>query len=222
MESWVSWEVSKRSGVSLGCSTPTTSWPKPIASRTSPKPTSIPISRASRGNPGGGQWTSVGGGGPVRLAQAVPPGEELRERYFRGRQPGTGSAVGGGQCRSARVTKRVPEIDPTWSPRLSLVDPNRVESQIAAAESERDEAVARHRELVRASLEDLVNAFASATTISSAKNSYRIARTPSQSAKPTDCPLSASIPMRQGRSTRPAILLTQLACGRVWWRIAQS
>jgi hypothetical protein len=101
--------------------------------------------RVPRGNPDGGQWTRVGGaGGRVRVAQNIPLEEE---RDFEDGNPAQEAELEAINVEGENFIRRVREIDPTWSPKESLFDPNHIEGQIAAARGERDEAEARLREL---------------------------------------------------------------------------
>lgn len=132
------------------------SWPKPDISRVVKANFDPNQPRVPRGNPDGGQWTSVGGASPrIRIAQNVPPEEE---RDFEDASPASEAELAALNAEGQELIRRVREIDPTWSPRESLFDPTHIDGQIAAARGERDEAEARLRELGQLSAEDLAEA----------------------------------------------------------------
>jgi hypothetical protein len=111
--------------------------------------------RVPRGNPDGGQWTRVGGGGGrVRVAQNIPP---EKERDFE-ENPASEVELAAIRAEGQELARRVREIDPTWNPSQSLTGPDSIESDIAKAKGERDEAEARLRELGQLSAEDLAEA----------------------------------------------------------------
>jgi len=113
--------------------------------------------RVPRGNPDGGQWTPVGGGGGrVRIAQNIPREEE---RDFEDGNPASEAEFAAIDVERQELIRRVREIDPTWSPSQSATQGDSIESDIAKARGERDEAEARLRELGQESAGDLINAF---------------------------------------------------------------
>ena len=74
--------------------------------------------RVPRGNPDGGQWTSVGGGsGGVRIAQNIPPEEE---RDFEDGNPASEAELAAVNAEAQGLARRVREIDPSWNPSQSL------------------------------------------------------------------------------------------------------
>jgi hypothetical protein len=112
--------------------------------------------RVPRGTPDGGQWTRVGGGsGRVRIAQNIPPEEE---RDFE-ENPASEVELAAIRAEGQELARRVREIDPKWNPSQSLTGPDSIESDIARARGERDEAEARLRELAQESPRDLMEAF---------------------------------------------------------------
>lgn len=78
--------------------------------------------RVPAGNPDGGQWTSVGGGS-ARIAQAIPPEEDFTERDFEDESAAREAQLAAASAEAREAIRRVREIDPTWSPRRSLIDP---------------------------------------------------------------------------------------------------
>jgi uncharacterized coiled-coil DUF342 family protein len=89
----------------------------------------------------------------VRLAQAVPPEEE---RDFEDGNPASEAEFEAIDIERQELIRRVREIDPRWSPRQSATRRDSIESDIAKARGERDEAEARLRELGQRSPWELI------------------------------------------------------------------
>jgi hypothetical protein len=97
-----------------------------------------------------------GGSGRVRLAQAVPPEEE---RDFEDGNPASEAEFEAIDIERQELIRRVREIDPTWSPSQNATQGDSIESDIAKARGETDEAEARLRELTQESPQDLMEVF---------------------------------------------------------------
>jgi hypothetical protein len=114
--------------------------------------------RVPAGNPDGGQWTRVGGGGAsdARVAQA--------RRRGRGRgndaetTPAQLAIRDVRQAQAREAIRRVQEIDPGWTPRPSA-DTGSAPGEIRRAEGQIREAEARLRELANQEPASLINAF---------------------------------------------------------------
>jgi hypothetical protein len=94
-----------------------------------------------------GRWTRVGGGG-TRLAQNIPPEEEIREgENFEEATQAQVLRLTIAQARRDAAVNRVHELDPSWQPTPSLTET--IEGEIEAAKAEAREAEARLQELGR-------------------------------------------------------------------------
>jgi hypothetical protein len=91
-----------------------------------------------------GRWTSTGGG--TRVAQNIPPEDELRRGGDLEEETAAQTVrLTIAQSRRDAVLRTVHDLDPNWHPTPSLA--TTVEGQILAAESEAQEAAARIDEL---------------------------------------------------------------------------
>ncbi|HET7446782.1 MAG TPA: hypothetical protein VFJ49_02510 [Methyloceanibacter sp.] len=85
--------------------------------------------RVPRGNPDGGQWTGTGGGGGggrTRIAQMPRGGGRIRS-HAEG-TPEQEARLVAEEAQAQEAIRRVREIDPNWSPKDSLTDPNSIEA----------------------------------------------------------------------------------------------
>jgi hypothetical protein len=105
-----------------------------------------------------GRW-SDGGGGGSQFAQNVPRSGGRNRGSLEEPTPAEAARLVAAQSHAREAIRRVREIDPTWSPTPSLVDPNSVEGQISTAEAEGEEAEARLLELARLPPNDLIDAY---------------------------------------------------------------
>jgi hypothetical protein len=111
--------------------------------------------RIPAGQPGGGQWAG-GEDGDVHLVGArgrtsvtVRVGSRTLDAT-----PAQAARYAISSARARISLREVREIDPSWSPRPSLTDPNSIEGQIRRTEAEAREAQARLAELTRARFGD--------------------------------------------------------------------
>jgi hypothetical protein len=121
--------------------------------------------RVPAGNPDGGQWIGVGGGGeglgfddPRILSDAAPddewkPGAQYASNrpplgQFPGATPGQYARFSAAAARADSAIRQVQQVDPAWQPRVaSLSAPNSIEGAIGHAEARALVAEARLREL---------------------------------------------------------------------------
>jgi hypothetical protein len=121
--------------------------------------------RVPAGNPDGGQWIGVGGGGeglgfddPRILSDAAPddelkPGAQYASNrpplgQFPGATPGQHARFAAAAARADSAIRQVQQIDPAWQPRVaSLSAPHSIEGAIGHAEARALVAEARLREL---------------------------------------------------------------------------
>ena len=91
-----------------------------------------------------GQWTGIGSG--TRIAQNIPPEEEIREgENFEEATQAQVLRLTIAQARRNAAVNRVHEPDRNWQPTPNLTET--IEGEILAAESEAQEATARLQEL---------------------------------------------------------------------------
>ena len=130
--------------------------------------------RVPAGNPHGGRWTRIGGGGGPGLGGLLlednPDNELPRVRVAQARRGGRGRGRDAGateaqirirdvrEAQAREAIRRVQEIEPAWRPQSSAHSGS-VWGQIRQAEGEIREANARLRELARQEPIDLMDAF---------------------------------------------------------------
>ena len=133
--------------------------------------------RVPAGNPDGGQWIGVGGGGEglgfddTRILSDAAPDDEWKPgaQYasnrpplgqFPGATPGQHARFAAAAARAASAIRQVQQVDPAWRPRVaSLSAPNSIEGAIGHAEARALAAEARLRELASQPHSSLLEAY---------------------------------------------------------------
>jgi len=102
--------------------------------------------------------TGTGGSsGRTRLAQAPRGGGRIRSDAEG--TPEQEARLVAEEVQAQETIRRVREIDPNWSPKESLTDPNSIEGQIATARGQRQEAEDRLIELAEQPADSLIEAY---------------------------------------------------------------
>jgi hypothetical protein len=133
--------------------------------------------RVPAGNPDGGQWIGVGGGGEGLgfddtriLSDAAPDNEWKPGAQYASNRPPLGQFPGATPAQQARLAaaaaradsaiRQVQQVDPVWQPRVaSLSAPNSIEGAIGHTEARALAAEARLRELASQPHSGLLEAY---------------------------------------------------------------